>query len=80
MTTVKRGKLSFPATTVATELQEELSLAENAIKKVGGRLLGVAPLASFGPGGQRVAIAIEKIARTPHAYPRMEGLPKKKPL
>lgn len=56
------------------DIEEELKLAENSIKILGGKLKGLIKV----PSGHLVVI--EKIAPTPHGYPRRSGIPGKRPL
>ena len=61
-------------------LDEELSLAENAIALLGGRLERTQPLAIPGRDWDHRAAWIEKVAPTPAKYPRRAGLAEKRPL
>lgn len=60
--------------------QTEVDAAGTAIKKVGGVLTHVSPVDSFGPLGQRTIVIVKKVSATPDAFPRDNGLPKKRPL
>ena len=63
-----------------TSLQDEVLAAENAVRRMGGGVIEINPVDSFGPLGQRTVIVVQKISPTPPAYPRDNGLPKKNPL
>lgn len=55
-------------------------MAQRAISLMGGSLVEISPVDSFGPHGQRTVIVVKKVKATPNAYPRDNGLPKKNPL
>ena len=57
------------------DIEEELSGAENAIRKLGGEILRTE---STGPNRQ--IVIIKKTAKTPRTYPRKAGTPKKEPI
>lgn len=65
---------------LGANLQTEVDAAGTAIKKVGGVLTHVSPVDSFGPLGQRTIVIVKKVSATPDAFPRDNGLPKKRPL
>ena len=58
----------------------EVQAAQNAFAKLGGTFVEVSPVSSYGPLGQRTMVVVKKTAQTPAAFPRDNGLPKKKPL
>lgn len=60
--------------------QEEIRIAERAIKLLGGSLLHQHLVESHGPFGQRTAIVCVKDYPTPRKYPRAPGTPAKTPL
>lgn len=60
--------------------QVELDAAAAAIDVLGGRAAEVAAYRLPGLNADRHAVAIDKIAPTPAAYPRRPGLPAKRPL
>jgi 16S rRNA (guanine527-N7)-methyltransferase len=57
----------------------EVSLAQAAIEKLGGRLLAVEPVDLPGLDA-RSLVVVEKVALTPPQYPRAPGVPAKRPL
>ena len=59
--------------------EEEITLAKNAIKLLGGKIIEVTNL-KIDDELERNIIIIKKIAKTPKKYPRISGLPLKKPL
>lgn len=59
---------------------DEVRDAERAITKLGGVVLGIEDVASFGETGQRTALVVSKTRPTPPAYPRKPGVPSKRPL
>ena len=62
------------------DVEEEVRAAEHAIEKLGGRLSAVHAVRVPGIDAARNLVVIEKVAATPEAYPRREGVPTKKPL
>jgi 16S rRNA (guanine527-N7)-methyltransferase len=54
--------------------------AQRAISLLGGELRRVVPVELAGLPEDRTLIVIEKIGRTPAAYPRRAGIPAKRPL
>ncbi|MEZ4836341.1 MAG: 16S rRNA (guanine(527)-N(7))-methyltransferase RsmG [Caldilineaceae bacterium] len=59
---------------------EEFMEAQKAIAKLGGETVRFAPVSvPFLPEERRVLL-IKKVNRTPQAYPRQRGLPRKNPL
>jgi 16S rRNA (guanine527-N7)-methyltransferase len=61
------------------QIADELQAALSAITQLGGRLVEVEPveLPELEP---RTLVVIEKIAATPPQYPRVPGVPAKRPL
>lgn len=59
--------------------KEELSLAENAIDKLGGRIKKICDY-DLGTQGDRAIIVVEKITSTPEIYPRRYAKIKKSTL
>jgi 16S rRNA (guanine527-N7)-methyltransferase len=58
---------------------EEAAAAASAIERLGGKLLGVEPVAL--PGVEpRVVVVIGKVAPTDPRYPRAVGVPARRPL
>ena len=62
------------------EIVEELSTAKKAIFLLGGQLKEVIPFQLDGTDLSRSFVMIEKVKKTPKAYPRKSGMPSKKPL
>ena len=62
------------------EIDEELSTAKKAIFLLGGQLKEVIPFQLDGTDLSRSFVMIEKVKKTPKAYPRKSGMPSKKPL
>jgi 16S rRNA (guanine527-N7)-methyltransferase len=58
----------------------EISLAENAIRILGGRFVQLTPIELPSVTETHYLVVIDKIAATPHHYPRKPGIPSKKPL
>lgn len=62
------------------EIEEELSAAKKAIFLLGGQTREVIPFRLDGTDISRNFVMIEKVKKTPKAYPRKSGTPSKKPL
>lgn len=60
--------------------EEELEMAENAIKTLGARLERVKGFVLPGTDMERSLIVLKKLLQTPKAYPRSAGKPAKEPL
>lgn len=73
-------QLNHRAVVLVAAVQAEVAAAHNAVSKLGGKLLGVEPVQSWGPEGQRTAVVVAKTGSTPAKYPRAPGTPNKKPL
>jgi 16S rRNA (guanine527-N7)-methyltransferase len=58
----------------------EIALAENALRLLGGRLAQLTPIELPHVAETHYLVVIEKVAATPHHYPRRPGVPTKKPL
>ncbi len=58
----------------------ETQTAEHAVRLLGGRLRRLEAVALPGVAEERFLVVIDKIAATPHEYPRRTGVPAKKPL
>jgi 16S rRNA (guanine527-N7)-methyltransferase len=58
----------------------EAHAAEKAFDLLGGHLRKIIPITLPGVVDQRYLIVVDKVAATPHPYPRRVGLPAKKPL
>lgn len=61
-------------------VEEEVESARPAIELVGGRLRDVQVVLLPGLGDPRHLVVVEKVAPTPHEYPRRTGMPGKRPL
>jgi len=59
---------------------EEISVADKAIKKLGGEIKKVTQIELPLGYGSRTLITIRKIKQTAPIYPRRPGIPKKNPL
>ena len=64
----------------AGEIEEELSEAQLAIKKLGGTTDQVVSFSLPDDAGKRSLVVIRKIKETPRIYPRKAGMPTKAPL
>ncbi|HWS24265.1 MAG TPA: 16S rRNA (guanine(527)-N(7))-methyltransferase RsmG [Anaerolineales bacterium] len=60
--------------------QEELDDSSNALSKLGGMLDRVVPIHLPELEDERSLIVIKKVSPTPRIYPRLAGIPAKKPL
>ncbi len=58
----------------------EIGVAENALRLLGGRLVQLAPVELPHVAETHYLVVVEKVAATPHHYPRRPGIPSKKPL
>jgi 16S rRNA (guanine527-N7)-methyltransferase len=58
----------------------EISAAENALRLLGGRFVQLTPIELPRVAETHYLVVIEKVAATPHHYPRKPGIPSKKPL
>jgi 16S rRNA (guanine527-N7)-methyltransferase len=58
----------------------EAHAAEKAFDLLGGHLRKIIPITLPGVVDQRYLVVVDKIAATPHQYPRRVGLPAKRPL
>lgn len=56
---------------------DEISAAERAVSVLGGRIADISPAAE---GSGHVLVVVEKLSKTPPAYPRKAGIPGKDPL
>jgi 16S rRNA (guanine527-N7)-methyltransferase len=54
--------------------------AGNAINILGGKIRKLIPIALPGIVEERFLVIIDKIAPSPNGYPRLTGIPLKKPL
>ncbi len=62
------------------EFEDDLNAAQNAIKILGGEVIGVESLELPRITDRRTLIFIKKIKSTPKKFPRRPGMPKKNPL
>jgi 16S rRNA (guanine527-N7)-methyltransferase len=58
----------------------EAQSAENAIHILGGKLRQLIPVNLPGVADDRYLVVVDKVAATPHNYPRKPGMPAKTPL
>ena len=58
----------------------EAHAAEHAIRVLGGHLRKLIPITLPGVVEERYLIVVDKVAATPHTYPRRVGVPAKNPL
>jgi len=58
----------------------EAHSAEHALRVLGGHLRQLMPVTLPGVAEERYLVVIDKVAATPHAYPRKIGVPAKRPL
>lgn len=58
----------------------EAQSAENAIHILGGKLKQLIPVNLPGVADDRYLVLVDKVAATPHNYPRKPGIPAKTPL
>lgn len=58
----------------------EAHAAENAIRLLGGHLKQLIPVHLPGVAEERFLVIIDKVAATPHNYPRRVGVPAKSPI
>ena len=61
-------------------IEEEKNLAENAIMKLGGKIISVENFKLANSDNERNIIIIEKVNKTDTKYPRKAGVPGKDPL
>lgn len=62
------------------DVDDELSKAGKAVSLMGGRLSDVMRAELPMSGGERRIVVLNKVTRTPAAYPRRAGIPSKKPI
>lgn len=58
----------------------EAHSAEHAMRVLGGHLRKLLPVTLPGVADDRYLVVVDKVAATPHDYPRRVGVPAKKPL
>jgi 16S rRNA (guanine527-N7)-methyltransferase len=58
----------------------EIGVAETALRLLGGRFVQLTPIELPHVAETHYLVVIEKVAATPHLYPRKPGIPSKKPL
>lgn len=61
-------------------IEEELAAASTALNRLGGRMVGVYPVAVTGLTDNRILVVVEKVKPTPKEFPRRPGTPAKQPL
>lgn len=59
---------------------EELKEAENAVKRLGGKVIGVYESKIPETDLEHTVVVVEKVTKTPPEYPRKAGTPSKKPI
>ena len=59
---------------------EETQAASNAIHIFGGQLENILPVELPGVSDERFIVVVKKVAATPAQYPRIAGMPAKKPI
>eukprot|EP00892_Ulva_mutabilis_P005850 jgi/Ulvmu1/3637/UM017_0050.1 len=62
------------------DIEEEVDRGVAAVRQLGGGPPSVVPVASHSEEGQRTALVVAKVARTPDRFPRRSGVPRKRPL
>ncbi len=58
----------------------EAHASEHALRVLGGHLRQLMPVTLPGVAEERYLVVIDKVAATPHGYPRKVGIPAKRPL
>jgi 16S rRNA (guanine527-N7)-methyltransferase len=58
----------------------EVHRADAAIATLGGRVRQLVPVELHGVAETRYLVVVDKVAATPHRYPRRPGVPQKRPL
>ncbi|NLE44624.1 MAG: 16S rRNA (guanine(527)-N(7))-methyltransferase RsmG, partial [Chloroflexi bacterium] len=58
----------------------ETQKAQTAIKTLGGQVQRLVPIELRGLAETRYLVVLDKVAATPHKYPRRAGMPSKRPL
>ncbi len=61
-------------------IEKELAAAKNALTRLGGRPVGVYPVAVTDLTDNRILVVVEKVKPTPKEFPRRPGTPAKQPL
>lgn len=64
----------------AQKLDQEIELAQNAIKVLGGKITTVKDFFVEETSSERKLLFIKKLSQTPKIYPRGKNLPKTKPI
>ena len=64
----------------AQKLDQEIKLAQNAIKVLGGKITTVEDFFVEETSSERKLLFIKKLSQTPKIYPRGKNLPKTKPI
>ncbi|MGI6263445.1 MAG: 16S rRNA (guanine(527)-N(7))-methyltransferase RsmG [Succiniclasticum sp.] len=75
---VKRG--GWVLALKGSKYEEEIEAAQNALARLGGKLVEARPVQLPGLDDGRAIVVLRKVKDTPAAYPRKAGLPAKKPL
>ncbi len=74
---VKKGGLFAPYK--SGKLEEEMQMADGAVKKLGGKIENITEF-RLPNGDERKIVMIRKMTATPKIYPRKAGTPSKDPL
>jgi 16S rRNA (guanine527-N7)-methyltransferase len=75
---VKRG--GWVLALKGSKYEEEIEAAQNALARLGGKLVEARPVQLPGLDDGRAIVVLRKVKDTPAAYHRKAGLPAKKPL
>ena len=59
---------------------DEVNMSQNALKKLGGKIVDIKEFSLPNSDYKRNVIFIEKVRNTPNGYPRKAGKPSKMPL
>jgi 16S rRNA (guanine527-N7)-methyltransferase len=62
------------------DIEEEARLAQRAFAEVGGALVDIKPVLLPGLQSKHYLVVLDKVAKTPEAYPRRAGVPSKRPI
>jgi 16S rRNA (guanine527-N7)-methyltransferase len=71
------GRMVVPK---GAEASSQVAESQTAIEALGGAALAIKPVSIPEISGERYLVVVEKVSKTPAAYPRREGLPSKRPL
>ncbi|MBN1399481.1 MAG: 16S rRNA (guanine(527)-N(7))-methyltransferase RsmG [Anaerolineae bacterium] len=71
------GRMVLPK---GADASSEVFDSQTALKALGGVSLAIKPISIPEIDTERYLVIVEKVAKTPDAYPRREGIPSKRPL